>query len=387
MHVDLQTLYYLVIGLLCLVAGMTFRERAAFPRRARAIEAWAGGSAILAISCITIACREFLPVRLGSATSSVMSAGAYLLIAHGVALLDGRSFRRAMIAGLVAFAAGWAVWGPGNELLLWRYYGSLGVALANVALVWLLVTSEALRGQRSRSLCIAIAAIHAGFYLARVFVVPFVELAYGPQTLEITAVATLFEGCLYAVAMPMTLLSLLREEIHGQLLTATRTDFLTGLGNRLYFFEECRRLLKTEARPVALLAFDLDHFKSINDRHGHAAGDEVLKLFASVAREALGPEVTLARLGGEEFAALLFGERARAARASAQTICDRFQVASLLDGSPARATVSIGIALCEKRTRDADCLLGEADRALYRAKSLGRNRVEDNAKPAVATAA
>ncbi|MFC6773392.1 GGDEF domain-containing protein [Methylobacterium gregans] len=130
-------------------------------------------------------------------------------------------------------------------------------------------------------------------------------------------------------------------------------------------------------RPFALLAFDLDHFKSINDRYGHAAGDAVLALFARVAREAAGPDALVVRLGGEEFAALLPGQGARAARQVGEDIARLFaEAAAHRDGPGIRATVSVGLAEAGPDRGDLSGLLSAADRALYRAKAAGRNRLE-----------
>ncbi len=98
----------------------------------------------------------------------------------------------------------------------------------------------------------------------------------------------------------MSVLALVREEERRHLLRLSRTDPLTGLANRHAFFAEGARILEAaQGRPIALLAFDLDHFKAINDRHGHPAGDRILTLFAEAAREGAGSDALLVRLGGE----------------------------------------------------------------------------------------
>ena len=127
-----------------------------------------------------------------------------------------------------------------------------------------------------------------------------------------------------------------------------------------------------------MLAFDLDQFKSINDRYGHQTGDLVLKSFADIARGVLGPAVLLARIGGEEFAAVLAGNDARRAVALGEDVARRFAetLSSRVDSLGIPATVSIGLAQYE---HDAPALaqgLSTADQALYRAKALGGNRLE-----------
>lgn len=143
----------------------------------------------------------------------------------------------------------------------------------------------------------------------------------------------------------------MREETHGQLLRESQTDYLTRLGNRRWFFEQGQRLIDDGRgrEPLAVLAFDLDQFKSINDRYGHQTGDLVLKSFADIARGVLGPAVLLARIGGEEFAAVLAGNDARHAVALGEDVARRFAetLSSRVDSLGIPATVSIGLAQYE----------------------------------------
>jgi diguanylate cyclase (GGDEF)-like protein len=127
--------------------------------------------------------------------------------------------------------------------------------------------------------------------------------------------------------------------------------------------------------PVSVLMFDLDHFKSINDRFGHAIGDETLRLFGTTAAGNMRTHDVVARFGGEEFVAMLPGDVMDAA-----IVADRVRVAFeaaavQVGGHSLKATVSIGAA-CGEATTDIDELIRNADAALYRAKTSGRNRVE-----------
>jgi diguanylate cyclase (GGDEF)-like protein len=179
----------------------------------------------------------------------------------------------------------------------------------------------------------------------------------------------------------MTLLRLVRDESHGQLLQQSQTDFLTGLGNRRWFFEQGARMIRDggATRPVSLLAIDLDHFKKINDRYGHETGDRVLTSFADIARSVLGADVLLARIGGEEFAALLPGHDLSHAKAAGEALVESFGETITLNASGAgiQATVSIGAAQAGSDGTTLGDLLAAADQALYRAKSLGGNRLEE----------
>ena len=128
--------------------------------------------------------------------------------------------------------------------------------------------------------------------------------------------------------------------------------------------------------PVSVLAFDLDHFKSINDRWGHAVGDSVLQLFATVVRKTMRADDVIGRVGGEEFVAILPGKLGGCCRCCrARTRRLRSGRAPKLDGRPIAATISAGVA-CGSPLATVDALIAAADAALYRAKANGRNRVE-----------
>lgn len=172
------------------------------------------------------------------------------------------------------------------------------------------------------------------------------------------------------------LVVLLHADQAQQLRGLASTDVLTGLLNRQGFFEQASRLLGRHSQDDAccVLMLDLDHFKQVNDHHGHAAGDAVLRHFARVLRRQLRPGDCTGRIGGEEFAALLVG----AALPEAREIADRVRQAWCAE--PVRigqqqlgCTVSIGV--CTACAGSVDACLQQADAALYRAKSGGRNQV------------
>jgi diguanylate cyclase (GGDEF)-like protein len=160
--------------------------------------------------------------------------------------------------------------------------------------------------------------------------------------------------------------------------TAAMTDPLTGLFNRRAFYELSAQLMAQQARTrsaVSVLAFDLDHFKSINDRFGHAVGDDALKLFAVTARANVRATDVLARLGGEEFVAILPGGAAEAAMVG-ERLRAAFEVAGVeISAHKTGATVSVGV-VTAMAPAQVDRMLEQADTALYTAKSNGRNRVE-----------
>ncbi len=379
MQIDLPTLYYLTIGTLLVAVAMTLWERQAHPRRARELGAWACAYLAFAAGCVVAMNRAHFPGFTGWGLANILFVLGYLMILHGVVRLDGPARLRHPAALLAALALLWVTVGFHVPGLFWNYVASLPIALACGLTAWTLLRSRTARNLRSRPVVVAVAAGHGLFNLARALLTPLLVAAYGEELLPVFGKMTMYEGVLFSVAMPMSLLALVREEAQGQLAAAARTDYLTGLSNRHGFFEEGARILdrREPHRPAALLAFDLDHFKAINDRHGHAAGDAVLGLFARVAREAAGPDAVLARLGGEEFAALLPGLDVAAARTVGEGIARRFaEAAAHRDGPGIPATVSVGLATAQTGLSDLSALLSAADRALYRAKAGGRNRLE-----------
>ena len=192
------------------------------------------------------------------------------------------------------------------------------------------------------------------------------------------------EIVLYVVGTAFIVLILAKDRTVNRYKMAAATDPLTGLLNRRGFFEAAGSLMAISRRqrmaPVSVLVFDLDHFKAINDKSGHATGDAMLQLFAKIARETLRATDIVGRLGGEEFVALLPSTAAEAAVA-AERVRVTFAVASIVsDGRRIAATVSIGVASGSPATA-IDLLITRADDALYRAKGNGRNRVEIAGEP------
>jgi len=186
------------------------------------------------------------------------------------------------------------------------------------------------------------------------------------------------EILLYAVGTAFIVLILAKDRTVHAYKVAAATDTLTGLLNRRGFFDTAASLMARNKRsqaPVSALAFDLDHFKAINDRNGHAVGDTILQLFARVVRQTMRASDVIGRLGGEEFVALLPGTLSDATRA-AERVRSAFAAAYVVrNGQHIATTVSIGVASGTPSTT-IDRLIADADTALYRAKTNGRNRVE-----------
>ena len=189
-----------------------------------------------------------------------------------------------------------------------------------------------------------------------------------------------FEALLLTISSAFLLLAMAKERTELRHRTAAMVDPLTGIANRRSFLQDASVLAKRHIgnpRPTAVLVLDLDHFKSINDRFGHAFGDRVLEIFTEAARKSMRGSDLVGRLGGEEFAAVLADTTCEKAVVVAERIRESFaQMAKEVDGRPVGGTVSIGLVHCQGPVLDVPELLAQADHALYYAKERGRNRVE-----------
>jgi diguanylate cyclase (GGDEF)-like protein len=155
------------------------------------------------------------------------------------------------------------------------------------------------------------------------------------------------------------------------------TDPLTGLANRrrmITQLEKCVRRSQQDGRPMALISFDIDHFKRVNDTKGHQTGDDVLMRISDIARAQARASDLIGRMGGEEFVWLLPGAGPEEAKAAAERLRHAIEQESSEGGLP-QVTASIGYSLWREGD-DANTLLGRVDKALYEAKEAGRNQVQ-----------
>jgi diguanylate cyclase (GGDEF)-like protein len=195
------------------------------------------------------------------------------------------------------------------------------------------------------------------------------------------------EALLFTISIAFILLAMAKERMALNHKNAAMVDALTGISNRRGFLtasDELAKRQKDSPQLAAVMLIDLDNFKSINDRFGHAVGDRVLQVFADVAINAVRPSDVIGRLGGEEFAAILYN----VGRERAVVIADRVRASfaestKVVDGKTVGATLSIGMVYTDERNFDVPELLVQADQALYRAKGHGRNRLEVVADQAV----
>jgi diguanylate cyclase len=326
--------------------------------------------------------RMYLPRVVGLALGGVAIAG--VLIANGaepavwaalfasavvwphLALLAGRvspnPFRTERVSLMVDSALGGA----------WIALMQFNLLPSVVILIMLTMDKMAIGGMRFLGRCTGVlvaacaaTAAYTGFHVR-------------PTTNMVQIIGALPLLVLYPLAVGLTTYRLaqrLREQ--NQLLSVmSRTDSLSGLLNRRYWedavaaeFERCTR----DGARACILMLDIDHFKSINDRHGHPVGDEVIRNVAEILRRSLRDDDVPGRYGGEEFGILLPDTRAAGAEVIAERIRKRIEGA-VLSKAGLRATASIGIAELGAQDIEYAVCISHADRALYAAKERGRNR-------------
>ncbi len=244
---------------------------------------------------------------------------------------------------------------PDNEPLLFIVF------IAIVLQLWIVHTQAA-----TESL-IAIAI----FSLTVVVLVYALELGAHALTLQF-AMITLAAGSYFGLAVPMLYAD------NAQLRRLLIHDALTGAYNRHFFVElsqQAIRQSRIRARPVSMLMIDLDNLKLINDRHGHAAGDQALSQIVRICHQSLTGNDLLGRLGGDEFCALLPGLDEYAAAEAAGVLIEAVRKSAYAFSSELKPSLSIGVATTQSDTDDYESLWLRADSALYVAKRGGRNQI------------
>jgi diguanylate cyclase (GGDEF)-like protein len=337
--------------------------------------AWWGGAYVVGSSAVSLwGAQDVSPLITPEMPNAVlfMACGA---IWSGARQFHGRSV---LPGGMVAGAV---LWFLAMQQPAFSHSEHQRIVLSSlVVALYAFLTAFELRRERRKHLADLWLSIVIPILHASIFLVPVLLIALLPASVSPDRLFSLFaaETVIYVVGTAFVVVVLAKEHtvlIHK---TAAMTDLLTGLFNRRAFLEAANRMIGQRARkaqPVSVLAFDLDKFKSINDRFGHAVGDDALKLFAATASANVRATDVIGRLGGEEFAAIIPGGTAEAALV-AERLRAAFQAAGVaISGHAIGATVSIGVATAIPPV-SVDVLLARADALLYRAKNNGRNRVE-----------
>lgn len=379
MGFDVNTLFFLtmyveaILGLLLLLAWAQNLSM-------RAVAWWGTAHLMRSLSITLYGLYGSVPDLI-----SIDLAGALLFTSFGVTWTGARVFGgRKPLPG--SLAAGATLWMLACQVPGFADRGDLRALLSSAIIAgfsWL-TAAEFWRG-RNENLVSRWPAVTLFFAQGSLFVLrtsPAQVLtgasfhgAFASAWLTVLSVNAL----LFTIAVAFVLLAMAKERAELRHKVAARIDPLTGLPNRRAFLndaEQTARRQVSKGRPVAVFVADLDHFKAINDRFGHALGDRVLRLFGEVGLANLRSSDLVGRLGGEEFAMLLADANHDNAFVVAERIRSAFETAGMtVGGHLVAATISIGVAVIQDPEHDLATLLGQADQALYRAKNSGRNRV------------
>ena len=380
MTLDINTLFLVtiyveaILGLLLLFAWVQNTQ-------IHAVAWWGCAHLMRAASVVLFGMYGSVPDMISIDIANAVLFLAYAVTWMGARVFDGRKLRP------ILFVAGPALWLVACHLPIFAEFPDLRFLLASgivTSYTWL-TAYEFWRGRSeplvSRWPAVFMLFAHGALFLLRT---PLGAMLPWAQTMQVAGSVWLtvlsFEALLFTISIAFILLAMAKERTELRHKIAAMVDPLTGIANRRSFLHDVDDLTKRHAAkpcPVAVLLIDLDHFKSINDRFGHAVGDRVLQIFATTAESLTRPLDLVGRLGGEEFAAVLYNVSREKAMIIADAIRAGFAAAAdEVEEHAVAATLSIGLVFNEEAVLDVPELLAQADQALYYAKERGRNRIE-----------
>jgi diguanylate cyclase (GGDEF)-like protein len=347
-------------------------------RRIVALGVWGSGfiTASVATTLIIVA-RGTIPNFWSIIVGNALLAAAYGILWSGARKFDGKNVSILLaLAGVVLWLAACSI-GP-----VYAQPEARAAVMAAIGICYtLLAVFELWRGRGDgvwRWPIIVLLLAHAASIPIHI---PVAGAWKHPDPADVDLLTfMIFEAAFVSICAAYLFGGLVHDRIAAGYERASLTDPLTAVTNRRGFFQMGERLLmrtRFANQPAALIMFDLDNFKTINDKFGHGAGDDILVAFCRLATAQLRANDLFGRIGGEEFASLLPNTTQQDALWLAERVRASVESASLSVGEHAiRATVSVGVAPSNDATTDLNELLKAADQALYRAKALGRNRVE-----------
>ena len=382
MHIDLATIASLgALQSLLLVPLLLAATRAYTGVARRSLRVWSAALLLQGLGWMLMAMHGRLTPWLTIALAAAALLGSYVATTRALRLLLHVPQRRLLVGTVTLICwlgiAWFGVVMPDYPMR--RYFSSFATIVYLLLVIAPLLGS--LRPGGSVAQRVMLLAMLGGL---AVWIYRLVELLGGTDsgtsmlTLSLCNAISMVYGAIEPVIATIGFMLIYNEDAQNELHRLARTDPLTGVLNRLALDEEAERLFRqatVQARPLAALMIDTDHFKQINDRFGHADGDRVLATLAACLGERLRQAGMLGRIGGEEFLVLLPDRAVAEAAAFGEAL--RSAVAALhpmLDGAPG-VTVSIGVAVLAPVDADVHALIRRADRALYEAKRSGRNCV------------
>ncbi len=372
---DLHTLFLGQTCALAATAAMLWVSRSDADR-GNGMRTWMHAVTIQAIAYLLLASPGRLPPTLVAVVGNFAGALSVALFFVAIRQFAGRGFDRRLLAALVVVVT--VVGGVTGEhavgAAIFNGFAYAGYEWLNAVTLWRARRPGSARVQR----------VVALFYACMGVVLPLraaALLAAGQsqayaEHIQSWQVPVYVFGFIYIIITNLGFVLMCKTRAEAETRLQARTDDLTGLANRRALDEEITSALAASngsAQPFAVVMVDVDRFKFINDTHGHAVGDATLEAFAARLAGALRAPDRAFRYGGEEFCLLLAATDLADARALAERV--REQVALPYEGAMKALTASLGVTAWQPGDA-ADALFRRADRALYAAKSAGRNRVE-----------
>lgn len=311
-------------------------------------------------------------------------ANAVILSGYGLSFAACRLFNNRTTHWAVVFGAS-VIWLAACWLLNVNVATRMMLAALSCGIYTFAMAAELWFGRREPLLSQRAAAMlclfHGGYFTLRVIAGPALLWSVGwVEQLDSAWVLVLaIETLIFSISFGFLIVSMAKEKIEYRHRKAALQDPLTGIANRRAFKEQSEQRLSANqqaGRASSFLLMDLDHFKSINDCHGHDGGDQVLVGFTQLVTSLIEPEDLFCRMGGEEFAVFLSDANTDRALDIAEAIRTILDTRGLkVDGQNIPVTVSIGVVSSSARTASLRTLLSHADTALYSAKANGRNCV------------
>ena len=355
---------------------------------------WTAGTALGAASFSLIAVHGKLPVLFTVTFSNSMSVGALLLGYMGIRIFFGRSHRISFSFVFLAINTAINIW---FLYIFESVVMRITIISLNVAILAVMSAAEFHKVDDSHRGRINLVA-RCTYLLFALVMITRAILTY--NSAPITSLFTpdwvqswsFIAFTMFAILWTFNYLILNSQRLQDELQMAQSeleqqaiTDFLTGISNSRNFFERGEREFTSAKRfgyPISVVMLDLDGFKEINDKHGHAAGDEILKAVATACKERVRSIDTFARLGGDEFAILLSHSPAESARIVAETLRETVASVNVSYGEDKLfVTTSAGVAEIQPEDLDIQSLLVRADEQLYRAKRSGKDKVLSELEP------
>lgn len=374
-ELDLRSIIIMngILGVLLAVVLMFLRL--SYPRSVKGLALWAAAPALVAVSSLLLGLRGVIPDLMSVVGANLLLLAGVMLYYFGVQRFFGLGSSHKRWLGILAAALAYLVWFGVVE-------PSFTARVLLVTGIWIVLFLLSLRlvwrhGKETFSshFTMAVLVIHLFALLLR-FITALLPLP-DEGLLDPSRVQTLYiaANAFTIVALNLGLILMASDRLHDEFEHAASHDSLTNVLLRRTLIEACEQEFarcRRHGHSMVLLMLDIDHFKAINDTHGHQVGDRVLVDFVNRISPLLRRFDKLGRFGGEEFVVMLPETSLEEAQIVAQRIRVRVE---LPGGELPPITVSIGMTSYHSDDADIDALLGRADQALYRAKESGRNRI------------